>query len=75
MRARGDPPPLHPAQVDLSEIIDVFSGADGGVAFACLKVVVDRLSAQAQAGDSQAAEVLAIVTRFRKLISVAGRLP
>jgi hypothetical protein len=63
----------HKAQRELLDIVDVFSGADGGVAFARLKSLVDELAEQASAGDADAGAVLAVVSRFHRLISAAQR--
>lgn len=54
----------------LSNIIDCFSGGDGGVKFALFNRALNQLDYQAVNGDKKADEILMIMVRFSKLISV-----
>jgi len=59
---------------DLSRILDTFTGADGGVSFVKLRGMLSALDHQAANGDKAAAEVLAVVRRFARLIEAAERV-
>lgn len=53
-------------------IIDVFSGADGGVLFVQLKCLIEEMDKQAQNGDENAEQVLTVTLRsFDKLLNAA----
>lgn len=57
----------------INNILDCFTGADGGVAFFKLKVLLEDLDAQAAAGDVPAGQLIGIVTAFSRLIDVATK--
>lgn len=58
-------------RADLDVIVDCMTGFDGGAAFVRLRVMLEALDQQAARGDSAAAECLAVVRRFRRLIDAA----
>lgn len=53
-------------------ILDTLTGADGGVKFMAYKAGLEEMSKRESEGDRQAAEVLAIVVRFSRLLDVLG---
>lgn len=55
----------------LTYLLDVFSGADGGVDFAMLKGFIDQLKQQAAEGDKAAEQILEIQTRYIRLVKMA----
>ncbi len=57
----------------LTYLLDVFSGADGGVDFAMLKGFIDQLKQQAAEGDKAAEQILDIQTRYIRLVKMATR--
>lgn len=57
---------------EMRNILDTFTGADGGVRFVKLKCFVEALEQQASNGDAASKELLQIVNRFSKLIDVAN---
>ena len=57
----------------LTYLLDVFSGADGGVDFAMLRGFIDQLKDQAAGGDKAAEQILDIQTRYIRLVRMATR--
>jgi hypothetical protein len=53
--------------------LDTFTGADGGVGFVKFRTLIEGMDAKAADGDAAAIELVAIVTRFARLIEVAQR--
>lgn len=60
-------------QTSINNILDCFGGADGGVGFARLKILVEQLEKQADAGDDNAERVIQVVHQFSRLIDVANK--
>ncbi len=58
-------------QKELSEIMGVFAGVDGGVKFFRLRAFLEAVSEKAEAGDAAANAVLNLVRRFHAMIGVA----
>jgi len=54
-------------------ILDCFTGVDGGGRFFNLKVMLEILDKRAEEGDEAAAETLETVARFSRLIDTASR--
>jgi hypothetical protein len=55
-----------------NNILDCFTGADGGGAFMDLKLLIEDLERQAiEDNDAAAAEVIQSVFRFNSLINIA----
>jgi hypothetical protein len=52
-------------------ITDVFTGADGGVAFVQFRNLAEEMDRQAVAGDRAADEVLQVIRRFARLLEAA----
>jgi len=57
---------------NFQEILDTFSGADGGIKFVKLMGLLEEIEKRSLAGDETAKEILKVVRRFRKLIDVAN---
>lgn len=57
-------------QEAFSTIIDCFSGADGGVSFTKLRLLLEDMEAEESDTGNQ---VVDIMTKFAKLIKVANR--
>lgn len=56
---------------DFQTILDTFSGADGGISFVKLRVLLEEIERKSISGDVYAEEILKVVKRFRRLIDVA----
>jgi hypothetical protein len=56
----------------LDNILDTFTGSDGGVKFLQFKLMLDALSKQEDEGDLSARAILGIMIQFSKLIDVSG---
>jgi hypothetical protein len=54
-------------------ILDLFTGADGGVRFVKWKSLIESLDKQAEIGDKSAKEVLKTVILFSRLINIANK--
>lgn len=57
---------------DLQEILDTFSGADGGIKFVRFKALLEEIEKRSLSGDEAAKEIIKIVKRFRRLIDAAN---
>jgi hypothetical protein len=57
-------------QAAFQNILDCFSGADGGVKFAILNAHIKQIDKQALNGDKSSEELILIMSRFSKLIDV-----
>jgi len=55
----------------LDVILDVFGGADGGIQFAKFMALVETLDVKASQGNEDAALVLEVMERFRRLVEIA----
>lgn len=60
------------AEDDLQEILFIMGGGDGCLGYLALVALVQRLSRQAEAGNSEAEAVLEVVRKFRRLIDFAN---
>ena len=60
-------------QKQLENIMDCFTGADGGVSFMNLKLLLDEMERQELNGDTDASEVLRIFSNFSRLIDTAQK--
>ena len=58
---------------DLENIMDCFSGADGGIKFARAKFALEEFEAQAKDGDKSSEILLEIVGRFSRLLDVLNQ--
>lgn len=57
------------------EIMDCFTGADGGAAFIFFRRLVEEMDKRAATGkDAAASEIVLSVVRFAKLIRIAQKL-
>ena len=54
-------------------ITDVFTGADGGVAFVKFCSFMQNMEQQAVEGNAAAKDILQIVKRFARLLEVASK--
>lgn len=54
-------------------ILNTFSGEDGGVGFVAFRKLLQDMDAKAKAGDKAAQEIVLLVTRMSKLIDIAKR--
>lgn len=55
-----------------NEIMDCFTGADGGVEFTNLKWFLEEFDKRAKSGDLAATKILEVVYQFHKLIKIAN---
>ena len=58
----------------LQNIIDCFTGADGGGKFAILNASLDIIDKQAAKGDKPSQEIMEIMVKFSKLLNVLERI-
>lgn len=58
---------------DFNNILDCMTGADGGVSFMKLKILLEDLDSQAASGNSAAIQLMDIMAQFSKLIDVASK--
>ena len=61
-------------QKDFDNILDTFSGADGGIGFMGFRCLMEDMDAKAAKGDAGAAQVVAIMEKFSKLLDIAKSL-
>jgi hypothetical protein len=54
-------------------IMDCFSGADGGASFHQLRLMLGDMDRMAATGDEPAEEIVEMVLRFSRLISAAKK--
>jgi len=54
---------------DIDNIVDCFTGADGGIRFAMFLGAVDIIDKQAKNEDQSSKELIKIITRFSSLIN------
>lgn len=54
----------------LDAIVDVFTGADGGGDFVIARATIAEMDRQAAAGDRAAAQVIALVCQFSRLVTM-----
>ena len=57
----------------VDNIMDCMTGADGGIGFMKLKMLLEYLDEQAQDGDEDSNKALECVVRFSKLITFAKK--
>jgi hypothetical protein len=60
-------------QSQLENILDCFTGADGGVSFMNLKILLEDMERQEAEGDEMASEVLKQFSNFSRLIDCAQK--
>ena len=53
-------------------IIDTFTGTDGGVRFCFFKIFIESLDKQAEKGDDASQQLVTMMLRFSKLIDIAN---
>ena len=58
---------------DLENIMDCFSGADGGIKFARAKFALEVFEVKAGEGDKSSEIILEIVGRFSRLLDVLNQ--
>jgi hypothetical protein len=58
---------------ELDTILDCMAGADGGVAFVRLREAIERWDQEAVDGNPASAEVIAIMSRFARLIDICNK--
>lgn len=66
-----DLPPNPNTDPDLDYLLDLFTGADGGIGFINLRSLIEVLKKQADEGDKSAAEVIKIFRNFTRLAKTA----
>lgn len=57
----------------IQNILDTFSGADGGASFMFFRWLMEEMDRQAAEGDKEAELIVLHVKRFSKLIDVARK--
>lgn len=60
-------------QKDFDNILDVFSGGDGGIGFMSFRHLMEDMDAKAATGDAGAVQVVSIMERFSRLLDVAKK--
>lgn len=58
-------------QAAMDNVLDTFSGGDGGVRYVVFCQYVQQLDSQAESGDDAAKEILKVITRFSRLVDLA----
>jgi len=58
---------------EIRNIMDTFSGADGGGNFLCFRLLVEEIDKQASNGDKKSMDILDVITRFSRLIDIAKK--
>lgn len=53
-------------------IVDCFSGSDGGVSFVNLQKMIEELNIMSENGDHNATKILEVVYQFSKLIDISN---
>lgn len=54
-------------------ILDTFSGADGGISFVQMRRLIEDMDKKAAKGDKPAQEVILIMKRFSRMIDTAKK--
>ena len=54
-------------------ILDTFSGADGGAKFVCFKVGIQAIEKEALGGKQSAIQLLKVIRDFSKLLDILER--
>jgi hypothetical protein len=57
-------------QIEFQNILDCFTGTDGGVKFFFFKERMEQIDKQALNGDKSSEELILVMSRFSKLIDV-----
>lgn len=57
----------------MDNILDTFTGADGGIKFVKLRSALDAFEIKAGTGDKASEKILEVVTNFSRLIDVIAR--
>ena len=60
-------------QKDINNIMDCFTGVDGGQRYLCLRGVVEALDQKATDGDTIAAECLSCIRKLSRLIDYSSK--
>jgi hypothetical protein len=55
---------------ELDNIMDVFTGADGGGDFCKLRFALEAFEANVQTGNEAAQQIIDVVVRFSKLLDI-----
>jgi hypothetical protein len=55
---------------ELDNIMDVFTGADGGVDFCKLRFALEEFEATALKGNAASLEIIGVVMKFSKLLDI-----
>jgi hypothetical protein len=53
-------------------IMDIFAGADGGIGFVNLLALLREVEQQLEEGEQEAAEILQVIYRFKRLLEIAN---
>jgi hypothetical protein len=61
----------HDLKVTVDKIMDVFTGADGGVDFSKFCLFINAMDERAVKGDKAAQQVLEQLRRFHRLVNIA----
>ncbi len=58
----------------LNNIVDTFTGADGGIKFVNFQSLIRSMDVKAANGDEKAKDIISIMTTFSKLIDVSNSI-
>jgi len=56
------------------KIMDMFTGADGGVNYVHFKVLLEAMEQKALSGDKAAEQIIELIYRFERLIDVSNKI-
>ena len=60
-------------KIAFQNILDTMTGADGGVRFIHLKVLIEEMDKRAALGDLGAESIIEVIKQFSRLINVAQK--
>ena len=60
-------------QLAMENILDTFTGADGGIKFVMLRNALDAFEIKAGTGDKASEKILEVITDFSRLIDVIAK--
>jgi hypothetical protein len=58
----------------VTKIMDMFTGADGGISYVHFKVLLEATEQKALTGDKAAEQIIALVFCFERLIDVSNKV-
>lgn len=59
----------------IAKVMDMYTGADGGIGYVKFRALVEILDAKAAAGDAASIQLIDIIRRYARLVDVAEHPP